>query len=185
MSCPHCQSAALSNAKFCRQCGGRLGNDCPSCGAANPPDSRFCGGCGNALDAASPRKTKQTERYTETEKTHIISQGERRHLTILFTDLSGYTRLMENYDPEDVQSLMASITASCIEIINAYNGHIERVIGDEVLALFGLPVTHEDDAIRAVKAAREIHDMVNGLNPHRLTRTNRWPCTRGSIPAWW
>jgi class 3 adenylate cyclase len=97
------------------------------------------------------------------EKAPIVSQGERRHLTILFTDLTGYTRLMEQYDPEDVQALMGTITTSCIEIIKAYNGHIERVIGDEVLALFGLPVTHEDDAIRAIKAAREIHATVAGL----------------------
>jgi class 3 adenylate cyclase/tetratricopeptide (TPR) repeat protein len=163
MSCPHCQSAALSNASFCRQCGRRLGNDCPACGVANPPDSKFCGGCGRDLGGEITAPASQKERCTQMEKAPIVSQGERRHLTILFTDLTGYTRLMEQYDPEDVQALMGTITTSCIEIIKAYNGHIERVIGDEVLALFGLPVTHEDDAIRAIKAAREIHATVAGL----------------------
>lgn len=71
--------------------------------------------------------------------------------------------MMEEYDPEDVQTLMASITDSSIQIIKAYNGHIERIIGDEILALFGLPTAHEDDAIRAIKAAREIHASVMNI----------------------
>jgi class 3 adenylate cyclase/tetratricopeptide (TPR) repeat protein len=103
--------------------------------------------------------------YSGTQKPHLISQGERRHLTILFSDLSGYTRLMERHDPEDVQILMATITEQCTRIIETYNGHVERIIGDEVLALFGLPVTHEDDAVRAVKAAREIHATIAALRP--------------------
>ncbi|MGD9365961.1 MAG: adenylate/guanylate cyclase domain-containing protein [Desulfobacteraceae bacterium] len=165
MSCPHCQAAALSNAKFCRQCGRRVGNNCPACGAANPPESKFCGECGKALVAAYIPGSPQKEPYTEAEKTHFVSQGERRHLTILFTDLTGYTHMMEQYDPEDVQALMANIVRSSVQIIEAYNGHIERIIGDEVLGLFGLPVAHEDDAIRAIKAAREIHATVARIKP--------------------
>ncbi len=165
MSCPHCQTAALSNAKFCRQCGSRVGNNCPACGASNPPESKFCGECGKALVHAFTPESSQLDTYTEAEKTHFVSQGERRHLSILFTDLSGYTRMMEQYDPEDVQTLMASIIQSSVQIIEAYNGHVERIIGDEVLALFGLPVAHEDDAIRAVKAAREIHETVSRIKP--------------------
>lgn len=168
MSCPHCQAAALSNAKFCRQCGSRVGNNCPACGASNPPESKFCGECGKALVAAYVPGSPQKEPYTEAEKTHFVSQGERRHLTILFTDLTGYTRMMEQYDPEDVQALMANIVRSSVQIIEAYNGHIERIIGDEVLGLFGLPVAHEDDAIRAIKAAREIHATVSRIKPQSL-----------------
>ena len=165
MSCPHCQKAVLSKAKFCRQCGRRVSHECPACGAANPPESKFCGECGSALAKTRPSATPQPAVHTETEKPQLLSQGERRHLTILFTDLTGYTRMMEKYDPEDVQTLMASITKRGIEIIEAYNGHIERIIGDEILALFGLPVAHEDDAIRAIKAAREIHATVKAIKP--------------------
>ena len=164
MNCPHCQAPALANAKFCRQCGRSLGKTCPNCKAQNPPESKFCGECGQALTESASR----AERFAEAEKTYMVSQGERRHLTILFTDLTGYTRLMEKNDPEDVQALMASITRSSIRIIEAYNGHVERIIGDEILALFGLPVTHEDDSIRAIKAAREIHELVRGLQPTSL-----------------
>ncbi len=171
MSCPHCQIAAQTHAKFCRQCGSRIGNNCPVCGASNPRDSKFCGECGKALsDPAAPPSTQQTG-YTEVEKARFVSQGERRHLTILFTDLTGYTRMMERFDPEDVQALMASIVNNCVKIIETYNGHIERIIGDEVLGLFGLPVAHEDDAIRAIKAAREIHATIAGLKPRGLVLT--------------
>jgi class 3 adenylate cyclase/tetratricopeptide (TPR) repeat protein len=165
MSCPHCQEAALSNAKFCRQCGRQVGNHCPVCGAANPPDSKFCGECGKSLDHAKSQPAGQAERCREAQKTFIVSEGERRHLTILFTDLTGYTALMEKHDPEDVQALMSAITRNCIRIIENYNGHVERILGDEILGLFGLPVTHEDDAIRAIKAAREIHATVTGMSP--------------------
>jgi class 3 adenylate cyclase/tetratricopeptide (TPR) repeat protein/energy-coupling factor transporter ATP-binding protein EcfA2 len=165
MSCPHCQAAALSNAKFCRQCGRQVGNNCPACGAANPPGSKFCGECGKALDPEKSPPSALSERCREPQKTFIVSEGERRHLTILFTDLTGYTSLMEKHDPEDVQALMTSITRNCIRIIENYNGHVERILGDEILGLFGLPVTHEDDVIRAIKAAREIHATVAGMHP--------------------
>ncbi len=168
MSCPHCQAAALSNAKFCRHCGSRLGNNCPACGASNPPESKFCGECGKALIEPVAAGAPDDETFTDAGKSHFIAQGERRHLTILFTDLTGYTRLMEKHDPEDVQALMAAVIRCSVRIIEAYNGHIERIIGDEVLGLFGLPKAHEDDAIRAIKAAREIHETVKALEPANL-----------------
>jgi class 3 adenylate cyclase/tetratricopeptide (TPR) repeat protein len=172
MSCPHCQTAALSKAKFCRHCGRQVGIVCPACSASNPPKSNFCGECGNALASPSISDTIEQDPVPETGKTHLVSEGERRHLTILFTDLTGYTRMMEKYDPEDVQTLMASITQSSIQIIEAYNGHIERIIGDEILALFGLPVAHEDDAIRAIKAARDIHSTVTAIKPADMDLTD-------------
>jgi class 3 adenylate cyclase/tetratricopeptide (TPR) repeat protein len=171
MSCPHCQAAALSNAKFCHQCGRRLKINCSSCGASNPPKSKFCGECGNALVDAYLADAPQPEPSGKTEKTRAVAQGERRHLTTLFTDLTGYTRMMERFDPEDVQTLMATITRSSVKIIEAYNGHIERIIGDEVLAIFGLPMAHEDDAIRAIKAAREIHATVMAIKPQSIHLT--------------
>ena len=168
MSCPHCQAAVLSNAKFCHQCGRRLRINCSACGASNPPKSKFCGECGNALVDAFMSVTPQHESSGKTEKTQTVTQGERRHLTTLFTDLTGYTRMMERFDPEDVQALMATITRSSVKIIEAYHGHIERIIGDEILAIFGLPVAHEDDAIRAIKAAREIHATVMAIKPKSI-----------------
>lgn len=171
MSCPYCQTAALSKAKFCRHCGSPVGMNCPTCASANPPESKFCGECGSTLVSASIPDASHQQPPTNAEKGHVASQGERRHLTILFTDLTGYTSMMEKYDPEDVQTLMKTVTNSSIQIIESYNGHIERIIGDGILALFGLPVAHEDDAIRAIKAARDIHLTVSAIKPTSIALT--------------
>ncbi|BBO89764.1 AAA family ATPase [Desulfosarcina ovata] len=168
MICPYCQATILPTAKFCGQCGRRVRLDCPSCGSVNPPESKFCAECGIPLASPPPPKKPQPEASAETDKTGFVTQGERRHMTILFTDLTGYTRMMEKFDPEDVQALMTSIIRSSIQIIEAYNGHIERIIGDEMLVLFGLPVAHEDDPIRAIKAAREIHATIMALKPSTI-----------------
>lgn len=173
MSCPHCKTAALNGAKFCRQCGRPLGNLCPACGASNPAESNFCGECGTMIPGAPADAQTLMDRNPQATLSPIITLGERRHLTILFTDLTGYTRLMETYDPEDIQAMMAAIVHSCIQIIASYNGHVERVMGDEILGLFGLPKAHEDDAIRAIKAAREIHATVGGMRPTAIHPSER------------
>jgi len=172
MSCPHCRAAALSKAKFCRQCGSRVGMECPACSAVNPSESKFCGECGHPLVQPPPADGYRKTQDADAVETHAGFQGERRHLTILFTDLSGYSRMMEKYDPEDVQALMASIIHSSIRIIETYNGHVERIIGDEILGLFGIPVAHEDDAIRAIKAARDIHNAVMDIAPKGIDRVD-------------
>ncbi|WP_419660078.1 adenylate and guanylate cyclase catalytic domain protein [Desulfosarcina variabilis str. Montpellier] len=168
MSCPYCQKAALANAKFCHQCGRRLTIDCPACGASNPFNSKFCGECGNAFADGAVSDVAPSASSRDAVKRHPVAQGERRHLTTLFTDLTGYSRMMEKFDPEDVQGLMETITARSVKIIKGYHGHIERIIGDEILAVFGLPVAHEDDAIRAIKAAREIHATVADIKPKSI-----------------
>ena len=171
MHCPHCQAPAPGGAKYCRQCGGRLGVECPSCGSANPTGSRYCGECGSALKPTGA-ETEPKRRVTNGERMRdLATQGERRHLTILFTDLSGYTRMMEAFDPEDVQALMNTVMQSTVAIIEKFNGHIERIIGDGILALFGLPVAHEDDAIRAIKAVREIHKTVRRIKSATMDLT--------------
>ena len=168
MSCPHCKTAALANAKFCHQCGQRLMISCSACGASNPPGSRFCGECGSTIANTVLQDSSQPAASAKAEKKHPVAQGERRHLTTLFTDLTGYSRMMEKADPEDVQALMETITDSGVKIIKRYHGHVERIIGDEILAVFGLPKAHEDDAIRAIKAAREIHATVMQIKTTRI-----------------
>lgn len=150
-----------------------MGNNCPSCGASNQIENKFCGECGKALVADFKSDPLEKKHYTRVGINRFVFQGERRHLTILFTDLIGYSRLMEQADQEDVQALMDNIVRSSVQIIEAYNGHIERIIGDGVLGLFGLPVAHEDDAIRAIKAAREIHATVARINPKSIKLPER------------
>jgi class 3 adenylate cyclase/tetratricopeptide (TPR) repeat protein len=125
------------------------------------------------MPGAPAEKQAGSDRYPQALVRPIITQGERRHLTILFTDLTGYTRLMETYDPEDIQAMMAAIVHHCNRIITSYNGYVERVLGDEILGLFGFPKAHEDDAIRAIKAAREIHETVSEMRPASIQPSER------------
>src|SRR6059058_6263360 len=116
---------------------------CPACGHENPDSSRFCGMCGAALvPAAAP------------------AREERKVVTILFTDLVGSTAQAEGLDPEDVRATLSSYYAQLRAELERHGGTVEKFIGDAVMAVFGAPVSHEDDAERAVRAALAIRDSI-------------------------
>ena len=119
---------------------------CPSCGEENPPGFRLCGYCGTELAPSTPAR--------ETRKT----------VTILFTDVTGSTGLGERLDPESLRDVMARYFASMREVVERHGGTVEKYIGDAVMAVFGVPVVHEDDALRAVRAAVEMRDALERLN---------------------
>lgn len=163
MNCPHCLSEISPTANFCGHCGFHVRAICQSCGAVHPPENRFCETCGAALppfDRAEPPPPEKSGHPAPDETDLSPAIGERRHLTVLFTDLNGYTHMMEKHDPEDVYGLMHTLLHHCTAIVNTYGGHVERLVGDGLLILFGIPVAHEDDAVRAVKTARAIHQTV-------------------------
>jgi class 3 adenylate cyclase/tetratricopeptide (TPR) repeat protein len=116
---------------------------CPNCGHENPDSSRFCGQCGTALVAAPPR-----------------AREERKVVTVVFTDLVGSTALAEGRDPEDVRATLSSYYAQLRAELERHGGTVEKFIGDAVMAVFGAPVAHEDDAERAVRAALAIRDSI-------------------------
>jgi len=122
---------------------------CPACKLDIPEDSNFCLKCGCELTGASSEVG-----------VNLSVNGERRHVTIMFSDLSGYTAMSERLDPEEVKSIMRTIFSEIRQIIEKYDGYIERFIGDSVMAVFGIPKVHEDDPVRAIRAALEIHDAV-------------------------
>ncbi len=162
MKCPGCQFDNRETARFCKKCGLQFDLVCPSCGRLYETDSLFCDECGQRLrDDAEEKKTKP------------LDEGERKHVTILFSDVSGYTAITERLDPEDVKEIMSRIFGEITRIVKKYEGFIERFIGDSVLAFFGVPRTHEDDAIRAIKAAREIHRVVETLSPHYMEKVGQ------------
>jgi class 3 adenylate cyclase/tetratricopeptide (TPR) repeat protein len=119
---------------------------CPSCGEENPARFRLCGFCGAALAPSSPAR--------ETRKT----------VTILFTDVTGSTGLGERLDPESLRDVMGRYFASMREVIERHGGTVEKYIGDAVMAVFGVPVVHEEDALRAVRAAVEMREALERLN---------------------
>jgi class 3 adenylate cyclase/tetratricopeptide (TPR) repeat protein len=155
MQCPKCQTENPESKKFCRECGAELMLVCPHCGTALGPEDKFCGDCGQKL--AGESLTQKSE--------SMAPDAERKQVTALFSDLSGYTAMTERLDPEEVKEITGRIFDGVRGIVGKYDGFIERFAGDGVLALFGVPKSHEDDPIRAIRAAREIHELVEGMNP--------------------
>jgi len=154
MKCPKCQFENRAGAKFCKECGNNLELACSGCGTVYEMGSKFCDECGLSLVQES-----QIEKFDPT------SDGERKHVTVLFSDLSGYTAMSEKLDPEEVKEITGHLFDDVSKIINKYDGFIEKYAGDAVMALFGANQSHEDDPVRAVKSAEEIHDLVKTLSP--------------------
>jgi class 3 adenylate cyclase len=132
---------------------------CQTCGHEIPETAKFCAECGMSLQGSGKALSEQT-------KTDYPPAPERKQVTVLFSDLTGYTAITEKVDPELLKELTGSIFAGVKEIVARYDGFIERVMGDGVVVFFGVPQSHEDDAIRAVHTALEIHDLVKALSPH-------------------
>ncbi|MGD0663449.1 MAG: adenylate/guanylate cyclase domain-containing protein, partial [Syntrophorhabdales bacterium] len=169
MRCPKCQAENSRERRFCRACGARLILPCPECGFENLPDDRFCGGCGHDLkkeiltppDLSHPRSDSSELLTDKVLTSGSTVDGERRHVTVLFSDLSGYTAMSEKLDPEEVKEITSHIFGEVAKIVDRYEGFVEKYIGDAVVALFGVPRAHEDDHLRSIRAAREIHEIVN------------------------
>ena len=144
--------------------------ECPECQTEIPDNANFCLKCGYALG----EKEQQP-------KPSFIRDAERKRITALFSDLSGYTAMTEKLDPEDVKDITSNIFTGVKDIINKYEGFLEKFAGDGVLALFGVPKTHEDDPIRAIRAALEIHEFVEKLNPRYESKVSRPLCMHSGI----
>ena len=160
--------------KFCGECGAKMENICPKCNFSNPPEFKFCGQCGYDLrrpEEAPLRDDSETRSQTpvplvdEILPTPGAVEGERKHVSVLFSDMSGYTAMSERLDPEEVKEITSRIFGEISQIVSKYDGFIEKFVGDAVMALFGVPKVHEDDPVRAIKAAREIHDLVHAISP--------------------
>ncbi len=148
---------------------------CSSCQHGNVPGDKFCGECGFDLTKTSDIPPQPIE----TPSKPPITDHERKHVTVMFSDLSGYTAMSEKLDPEEVKEIMGRIFGEIAQVVVRYEGFIEKFVGDAVMALFGVPQSHEDDPVRAIKAAREIHGIVKALSPSVEKRIGRlFPCTR-------
>ena len=158
MTCASCGTENREGRKFCAECGAPLAHGCPSCGTANEPGEHFCGECGGALDRAAtvspPRVVPQPSQ----------SAAERRLVSVLFTDLVGFTTASEGRDAEDTRELLTRYFDTARRIVERYGGTVEKFIGDAVMAVWGAPVANEDDAERAVRAALDLVDAVPALD---------------------
>ena len=172
MKCPKCSFENSEGAKFCVECGSKQVIACPKCGQANSPGFKFCSECGINLDEPAKRPNySDPHSYTPKHLTDkVLStgnalEGERKLVTVLFSDLSGYTAMSEKLDPEEVKEIMNRVFGEIARVVDRYEGFIEKFVGDAVMAIFGVPKSHEDDPVRAIKAAREIHEIVEALSP--------------------
>jgi class 3 adenylate cyclase/tetratricopeptide (TPR) repeat protein len=120
---------------------------CANCGEENPERARFCLSCGTALAEAAP-----------------AARSSRRTVTVLFADVTGSTALGERLDPESLRNLMSRYFDAARRVMERHGGTVEKFIGDAVMAVFGIPALHEDDALRAVRAAAELRDAVATLS---------------------
>src|SRR5262245_26647620 len=172
MKCPRCQADNRDGARFCRECGATFATVCPSCGVKVEAGSKFCDSCGAAL-AAAPTPTAAAARFASPETytpKHLAEriltsktalEGERKQVTVLFADLKGSMELLADRDPEDARKILDPVLELMIEAVHRYEGTVNQVMGDGIMALFGAPIAHEDHAVRACYAALRMQESVN------------------------
>src|SRR5262245_39026992 len=166
MTCPRCQADNPDGTRFCGQCGTALVMACAACGAANPPAHKFCGQCGAALAGSHASRFHAPAAYTPKHLADKILtsrsalEGERKQVTVLFADLKGSLELLAGRDPEEAQQLLDPALERMIEAVHHYEGTVNQVMGDGIMALFGAPIAHEDHAVRACYAALRMRERV-------------------------
>jgi class 3 adenylate cyclase/tetratricopeptide (TPR) repeat protein len=168
--CATCGSPNEPNRKFCGECGSPLASACPNCGAGNAPGVKFCGECGIDLRAAGGGPIAQptavgagTGEGSDGSQAAATPTAERRLVSVLFADMVGFTTLSEDRDPELVRELLSRYFETARQIIDSYGGIVEKFIGDAVMAVWGTPVAHEDDAERAVRTGLDLVEAIKGI----------------------
>src|SRR5712691_9078507 len=170
MACPRCGLKTPSDATFCPGCGAKLVTACPQCGTANRPDDKFCKQCGGPLvtAAGAPAVARfgspgaYTPRHLAekilTSKSAL--EGERKQVTVLFADLKGSMELLADRDPEEARKILDPVLERMMDAVHHYEGTVNQVMGDGIMALFGAPLAHEDHAVRACYAALRMQETV-------------------------
>ena len=174
MRCSKCGSENPASKKFCEDCGAPLEDRCAKCGAVTTVGKRFCGECGAPLDATALIAVQPQERALT---------GERRHLTVLFCDLVGSTEIAAQLDPEEWRELVEGYHHIAAVAITGYGGYVAKYLGDGVMAYFGWPEAHENDAERAARAGLAIVERVSKLkrDAARLTISVRVGVDSGTV----
>ncbi|MET3157751.1 putative ATPase/class 3 adenylate cyclase [Bradyrhizobium diazoefficiens] len=186
MNCSCCGLEVQSGFAFCPKCGTKQPNACPGCGFPCAPDFAYCPKCG-AFVAEVPTGGQASARTSPTtlpirssspplapaeeaqaafrpQLDKIDSEANRRTITVLFADLSGFTAMSERLDPEVMQTLQNGLFEELTAAVQSFGGFVDKFIGDALLALFGAPAAHEDDPERAVRAALDMIDRTARLS---------------------
>jgi class 3 adenylate cyclase len=191
MKCPQCGLENESEKRFCIECGRKLARQCPECKSELKGIEKFCGECGHDLLSSSeapPRalsfegKVAKIQCYLPggfTEK--ILSQrdrieGERKQVTVMFCDMAGFTALTERLGPEEAYAIMDNVYEILIHKVHDFEGTVNEMTGDGIVALFGAPIALEDPSQRAIRSAMSIHrEMVKFSERMRVEKTGGLP----------
>jgi class 3 adenylate cyclase/tetratricopeptide (TPR) repeat protein len=166
MTCPRCHAENRDGLRFCEDCGSRLTLTCAQCGGDLAPGKRFCGSCGTPATGQPAAPTANPESYTPKHLAEKILtsraalEGERKQVTVLFADLKGSMELLADRDPEEARKLLDPVLERMMEAVHRYEGTVNQVMGDGIMALFGAPVAHEDHAVRACYAALDMQTAI-------------------------
>ncbi len=177
MQCPRCAYAYPAGQKFCGECGTPLALACAACGSTHPLGQKYCGECGQPLTpapasakppAAEPGTPPHLAEKILTSRTAI--EGERKQVTVLFADVKGSMELLADRDPEEARSILDPVLERMMEAVHHYEGTVNQVMGDGIMALFGAPMAHEDHAVRACYAALRMQAAIR-QHAEQLGRT--------------
>ena len=178
MICPKCRAENRLGAKFCGECGHRFAAACPACGAVLQTGYKFCDSCGTLLETPAPAVARFASPRLYTPQ-HLaqkilsekgVLEGERKQVTVLFADIRGSMELLADRDPEDARRILDPVVERMMEAVHRYEGTVNQVMGDGIMALFGAPLAHEDHAVRACHAALRMQESV-GRYAEELRRT--------------
>jgi class 3 adenylate cyclase len=168
MKCPRCQHENPPQAKFCLECGTALALKCATCGTELPAGAKFCLECGQSVGAQPAIATRFISPQTYTPK-HLAEkiltsksalEGERKQVTVLFSDMKGSMELLADRDPEEARKILDPVLEHMMEAVHRYEGTVNQVMGDGIMALFGAPLAHEDHAVRACYSALRMQEAV-------------------------
>ena len=170
MKCSRCQHENETDAKFCEECAAPLAQTCGNCGRQLSPTAKFCPECAHPTGSAS--KAPTTPRFASPESytpkhlaerilnSKVALEGERKQVTVLFADVKGSMELLADRDPEEARKLLDPVLERMMEAVHRYEGTVNQVMGDGIMALFGAPLAHEDHAVRACYAALRMQESV-------------------------
>jgi class 3 adenylate cyclase/tetratricopeptide (TPR) repeat protein len=168
MQCPRCQHENPPQAKFCLECGAGFAVACAQCGTQLPGGAKFCLDCGKPTDSHATERARFASPQSYTPK-HLAEkiftskaalEGERKQVTVLFADLKGSMELLADRDPEEARRLLDPVLERMMEAVHRYEGTVNQVMGDGIMALFGAPLGHEDHAVRACYAALDMQAAI-------------------------
>ncbi len=189
MDCASCGHQNGERAKFCEECGAALVRRCAKCAVTFSASAKFCPECGEPASATAlhaPTRFATPDAYTPR---HLAEQillsrtaleGERKQVTVLFADLKGSLELLAAGDPEEARKLLDPVLERMMEAVHFYEGTVNQVMGDGIMALFGAPIAHEDHALRACYAALRMQSAIkkHAGSARRLTSPRGWSSPR-------